>query len=191
MSKTTRSKRTKQNDNKINSKDELAQNKLMILYLLKKMNMPVSLAHIQNFALSAEYMDFFSLTGYLADMTAKKQITKTKENNQTCYSITITGLEALSFFENMIAQDIKEHINNYVNANKPHLKDDLYVGGEYEQISEDNYKVDLSFKENSETLININLSSLSKEQAKKICGNWKKNTSDLYLAILKGLLEEK
>lgn len=190
MSNHTKSKRAKNNEKGANSKDALAQNKLMILYLLKKMNMPVSLAHIQNFALSAEYMDYFALSGYLADMASKKQIQQTKENNQTCYNITMTGLEALSFFENMIDTAVKEHINEYVSANKPHLKDDLYVSGDYEEVGKDNYRVDLSFKENSETLININLSSLSKEQAKKICSNWKNNTSELYISTLKSLLEE-
>lgn len=173
-----------------NSTDSLAQSKLIILYLLRRMNMPVSLAHIQRFALSAEYMDYFSLTTYLAEMTGGKQIIKTKENNQTCYSITSTGLQSLSYFENMLSEQIRNNISDYVSTYKPHLKDDLEVRAVYKEISENNYNVNLSLVENSESLIEINLASLSKDYAKNICANWKNDTSNLYLSTLKNLLGE-
>ncbi len=173
-----------------NSTDSLAQSKLIILYLLRKMNMPVSLAHVQHLALSAEYMDYFSLSAYLAEMTNKKQIIKTKENEQTCYSITSSGLQTLSYFENMLSDEIKESISKYVYENKPHLKDELEVRAVYNEVYKDNYNVNLSYSENSDKLIEINLSSLSKDYAKKIVHNWKNNASDIYLSILKNLLNK-
>lgn len=170
------------------SNDILAQNKLIILYLLKKMNMPVSLAHIQSFTLSTDCMDYFSLSSYLAELKAGKQVNQTKENNQTCYEITQTGMQTLSYFENLLSENLKQSIQTYVKANKPRLKDALDISAVFSETDKDNYSVNLSLAENSEEIISVSLSSLSKAQAKKICANWKNNTSDLYLSTLKKLL---
>jgi hypothetical protein len=44
-------------------------------------------------------------------------------------------------------------------------------------------------KENDITLINLQVSVASREQAKKICDNWKKNAQNLYGSILSSLIQ--
>ena len=41
---------------------QLAESKLIILYMLNKISLPMSLSYIQEFALASEYMDYFSLS---------------------------------------------------------------------------------------------------------------------------------
>ena len=76
--------------------DELAENKLIILFLLYQMDMPMSTAQLIDFAVGGEYMDYFSFQQYIAQLVEAGMVESgTSENNSTTYSITPDGEEAV------------------------------------------------------------------------------------------------
>lgn len=168
---------------------ELAESKLVIIYLLYKMNLPVSISYIQEFALDSECMDYFSLSKYLVELVEKRYISKNTENNKTVYSIEERGYKILNLFENLISIDIKEKIDNYVENNKKNLKRDLDIVAVYEQIHQNEFNVKCSAYENGESIMDISFKVSSKKYARKICDNWKKEAPSYYISFIKSLLE--
>lgn len=167
---------------------ELAESKLIILYMINKMNLPVFLSYVQQFALESEYMDYFSLSTYLAELSNGEYLLKNIENNKTSYTISEKGLNILQYFSNRIPAHIKQKIDDYVFANKKKVKRELEVTSIYYENDSNDYIVKCGVYDNSALLMEINLNVVSKEYAKQICQNWKDNVDNYYLSFLKSLL---
>ena len=166
---------------------QLAESKLIILYMLNKISLPMSLSYIQEFALASEYMDYFSLSNYLSELTESEYIVKNIEHNKTTYTISKKGYKTLALFENLIPKSIKEKINEYVALNKNQIKKDLEIIATFKENNNE-YSVKCAVYENKVPLIELNLKVASKKYANTICDNWKKDASKYYLSFMKSLL---
>ena len=171
---------------------QLAESKLIIMYMLYKVNLPMSLSYIQEFALASEYMDYFSLSNYLSELTESEYIIKNIEHNKTTYTISKKGYKTLHLFENLIPSTTKEKINKYVAINKNQIKKDLDIVANFTENNNE-YTVKCAVYENKTPLMELSLKVASKKYANTICDNWKKDASKYYLSFIKSLLtnEEK
>lgn len=163
---------------------ELAENKLIILYLLYKMDLPMTTAQILEFAVGADYMDYFSLQQYLVELTEGHLLDKFKDNNNTCYALTDNGERILSYFIKHIKEETKDYINKYVISNKRNVKREFEVVANWFFNGENDYMVKCGVSEDDMTLMEFQVSVVSKEHAKLICSNWKSNVNSLYADIL-------
>ena len=66
----------------------LAENKLIILYLIEKIEIPLSNSEICQFALEKNLMDYFSVQQYLSELVESGLLEMATENNSTRYTIT-------------------------------------------------------------------------------------------------------
>ncbi len=163
----------------------VAENKLILLYLIDKMDIPLSNSQISQFALEEDYMNYFSIQQCLAEMVDSKFLETTQENNNTRYTINDNGLQTLDYFENNIPLQIRNRINNYVKENRKILKRDYEITANYFYDHKTNeYIVKCGVYEDDVTLMELNVSVVSKDQAKIISNNWKNNVSNLYSNIL-------
>lgn len=171
---------------------QLAESKLIIMYMLHKVNLPMSLSYIQEFALASEYMDYFSLSNYLSELAESEYIIKNIEHNKTTYTISKKGYKTLHLFENLIPATTKEKINKYVAINKNQIKKDLDIVANFTENNNE-YTVKCAVYENKTPLMELSLKVASKKYANTICDNWKKDASKYYLSFIKSLLtnEEK
>lgn len=175
----------------MNNYSKLAEGKLIIIYLLYKMNLPVSISYIQEFALDSECMDYFSLASHLADLSENKYIVKNIENNKTTYTIAEKGYKVLDLFENLVPPYIKQSIDDYVQNNKLQLKKELDIIATYEQIYDNEFEVRCSAHENGLSIMQLNFKVANKKYAKIMCDNWKKNAPHYYISFIRALLEGK
>ena len=76
----------------------LAESKLIILYLIEKIEIPLSNSEICQFALEKNLMDYFSVQQYLSEMVESGLLEVTTENNSTRYTINADGEETLNYF---------------------------------------------------------------------------------------------
>lgn len=167
---------------------ELAENKLLILYLIYKMDVPLKNSYISQFALEGGFMDYFSLQQYLTDMEESGLLEKSKNNNNTLYTLTEHGDEVLNFFIKHIPDHLKNDVSRYISKNKRKIKKDFEVVAHYFYNSDNDYIVKCGAYENELTLMELNISVVSKEEAKLICSNWKSNSHKLYGSIINTLL---
>lgn len=180
-------------DSKIqnNNISKILESKLILLYLIDKMDIPLSNSQVCQFVLEGSYMDYFSIQNYLAEMVETKYLDITKEDNNTRYTINDSGLQALSFFEKNIPTGVKNKINEYVLDNRKRIKRDFEVTANYFYDHKTNeYIVKCGVYEDAKVLMELNISVVSKEQAKTMICNWKKNVTSLYLEIFSNLAKE-
>jgi len=164
------------------------ENKLLLLYLIDKMDIPMSNSQIQQFALEENYMNYFTLQQTLADMVEMNYIDKTQDSTGTRYSITDEGLTALDYFGKHIHAQLRNRINKYVIENRNQIKRDYEVTAIYFN-NHDTGKciVKCGIIEDEEMLMEISVAVVTNAQAKTICNNWKNNVNRIYGDIMREL----
>lgn len=175
--------------NSLNLDYKLVENKLLLLYLIDKMDIPLTGSQISQFALEEEFMDYFTIRQCLSDMVNINHLESFVENKTTRYTITESGLQTLDYFDKRIPVEIRNKINKYVLDNRKFIKKDYETTANYfKDINSNDYTVKCGIYEDDSLLMEINLSVVSRDQAKHICKNWKENVNELYGSILKELI---
>jgi DNA-binding PadR family transcriptional regulator len=174
-----------------NASEDLTINKLILLYLLSEVKMPLSLSQITQIILERGYTNYFSFQQYLNELDNSNFITITRENNTSYYEITEKGLEALNFFSSRIPSAIITELKQYIESNWRKLKSELDIHAEYIPVKQTEYMVKCKVNENDSTLIELNICVGSKKQAIELCSNWTENASILYEQILDILTKSK
>ena len=166
------------------------ENKLLILYLIDKMDIPLSDRQIAEFVLPFGFMSDFDLSRNLAEMTQNGFLDKSLDINVIRYSILGKGGEALEFFEKRLPPETRGKINQYVIDNRRTIKKDYEINANYfYDHTYDEYIVKCAFYEDERMLMELNVSVVSNEQAKNICANWKENAAKIFKDIILPLVD--
>ena len=173
-----------------NSSEELASNKLLILYILNKINMDLTNSQITQVVLDTEVINYFSLQQFLSQLMESKFLTTYKDSNREYYSLTQKGLEILEYFLSRIPEDITKRIDEYISNNKETLLSDTQVKSSFVKKSDHEFIVNLKVIENQSNLIDLNLNVSSEKQASLICNHWRKNASYMYAEIIDLLIRD-
>ncbi len=169
----------------------LAENKLMILYLINKFGIAISKSEICQFLLEKNYMNYFIAQQNLYELTETKFLNTIKCNNNTRYTLTESGKQTLNLFINYLSQYIKEEIDKYVSENGKRIKFEYEVKANYFPELNNEFSVKCGLYDSEGTnLMEIKLLVPSKNQAKLICSNWKKNVSKIYSSITSLLVSD-
>ena len=165
------------------------QNNILILYILDKMNMPLTIAQIEPVALN--FMDYFALSESIKDLLDIRYIEKQKDNQNVLYSISEEGAASLEHLEKMLPNETRRTINDYILENGKNIKRDYEVtAGYFPNLDTGDYTVKCSVYEDEIMLLEINLSVVTKEEASIITRNWKKNSVELYGTIINKLITD-
>lgn len=165
--------------------------KLMILYILSRVNFPLTNAQLTAFILEKEYTNYFNIQRALSELIDDSFISTKTIRNSTLYWITDSGTETLLFFDNMISSGIKEDIEAYLLKNRYELQEELSTPAEYFQVKKGEYAAHLSVIERDTSIIDLTLIVPTEEEASHLCSNWKDKSSDVYSYLMSALLENK
>jgi len=165
--------------------------KLMILYILSRVNFPLTNAQLTAFILEKEYTNYFNIQRAISELIDDSYIETKTIRNSSLYRITESGLETLLFFDHMISSGIKEDIEEYLTQNRYELQEELSTPAEFYQVKKGEFAAHLQVIERDAPIIELTLFVPSEEEAEKICSNWKDNSSDVYAYLMSTLLEHK
>lgn len=168
---------------------ELSLNKLIILFMLNNIKLPMTNTQLSDFILSKEYTNYFSLQQSLSELTDTDLVRTEEVQNSTRYFITDSGKKTLFYFENRVPDSIKEEIIEFLKKNKYKLRNEVEITAEYIPEINGEYTIHCLAKENDTVLIELKFNVISKEQALEMCANWKKNSHDIYSKILSELMK--
>ncbi|KXZ40296.1 protein of unknown function [Alkalithermobacter thermoalcaliphilus JW-YL-7 = DSM 7308] len=174
----------------LRSSEELAVNKLLILYILDKMEIPLTNSQITQVIMENEFVDYFSLQQFISELVQSNFIKILNEEGKDYYSLTEKSIEALEYFISRIPEDMKEKIDKYVLENKENILKETQIKSNFYKKGPDEFVVNLKVIEKHIELINIDLNVPSNKQAKLICDNWKKNAPDIYGEIIQLLIKK-
>ena len=96
--------------------------KLMILYLLKKVNYPLSNGQMSEFFVSKSYTDYFTFQMVINELLGTSLIHKETIRNTSRYELTKEGEEVLFYFENKITGEVKQDMDDFLKENNFKLR---------------------------------------------------------------------
>ncbi len=174
----------------INNHEDFTINKLIILYLLSQVKIPLSLSQISQIILERGYTNYFSLQQYLSELENSHFILTSKQNNASYFEITDKGTQTLDFFSSRIPDFVRHELDQFIEGNWRKLRSEFDVHADYTPNKLNEYIVNCKVTENNSTLIELNISVGSKKQAIELCSKWKNNASTLYSEILQILMQK-
>ena len=172
----------------LNSND-LTLYKLIILYMLNKVEFPLSNAQISDFILNKDYTDYFHIQQALKELSDASFLTTETRRNSSFLRITDAGREVLEFCKNEISESIKNEINDYLKLHNCQLREEASNIATYYQSAKPNeYIAHCLVKEGDSNLIELNLAVSSVKEAEVICSHWKEKSQDIYAYIIRALM---
>lgn len=162
--------------------------KLMILYILSRVDFPISNAKLTAFILEKEYTNYFNIQRAISELLDDEYIAVKTIRNSSLYIITDTGNETLLFFDNLISPGIKEDIEEYLAQNRYELKEEVSYPADYIQVKKGEFSVRLSVIERDSHIIDLTLSVPTEENAIIMCNKWSEKNSDIYTYLMSTLL---
>ncbi|MBP3256218.1 MAG: DUF4364 family protein [Clostridia bacterium] len=169
------------------SSDEqtLAENKILILYILDKVGKDISNSALLNLVLAVTDMNYFYFQQFLLDLLQNKYITTYEKEETTFYSITDFGKKTLSLTQDILPGIIKLRVDANFKEELETYEHEHSVIAEFIPRNENYYDITCKVVENSETIFEVKTFVGSKEQAKSIVDNWKNHADKIYPEILK------
>lgn len=158
--------------------------KLIVLYMLEKVDFPLTNTQISDFFLEKEYTNYFTLQQVMHELIESELILTESTHSNTHYSLTPAGKETLSFFHDKISEAIQEDVITYFSQNQVLLKNENSILSDYYKTTGQEYAVRCQLKERGVSRIDLTLTVHTKEQAEAICENWKTQTNEVYAFLM-------
>lgn len=168
--------------------DPLTLYKLIVLYMLDRVNFPLTNAQVSDFILEREYTNYLTLQQVINELIDTRMVSSRTILNRTHLSITPEGRETLHFFQNRINHGIKNDINTYFRENEYVLRNEVSVLADYYyRAATGEYETHLIAKDRGINLVDLKMSVPTEEMAKNICDNWQKKNQEIYQYLTKQL----
>lgn len=169
--------------------EALTQYKLIVLYMLDKVDFPLTNTQISNFILEKEYTTYFTLQQAINELISAELVRTESTHNNTQYYITPAGRETLSYFPDKISDAIKEDVICYFEENNVELKKETLVFADFYKATDGSHIARCQIKESEIPLVDLSIKTGSKRQAEAICHNWRKQNEEVYGYLMDLLLK--
>ena len=169
------------------TQDPLTLYKLIVLYMLNRVDFPLTKAQITDFILEKEYTTYMNLQSVLAQLRDSNMIMERTIRNRTQLLITEEGKTTLGFFENRISPEIKKDIETYLQEKSISLKEEASLSSEVFKGTDGEYKAHLIAREKHVTLLDLTISVPTETIAQSICEKWERKSQDVYQFLIEQL----
>ena len=162
--------------------------KLIILYMLNKVDFPLTNSQISEFILDEGYTTYFHLQQAISELTDSELIKVKTVRNSSYFQITPQGKQTLSYFEDQISDGIKKDIADFFKENIIQIREELSDTADYYKGQEEGYQVRCRLRQNNLSLVDLTIAVPTEEAAKAICINWKEKSQSIYENLIEFLL---
>lgn len=109
--------------------------KLIILYMLKKVDFPLTNSQISEFVLDEGYTTYFKLQQAISELISSGFVREESTHSRTFYHLTAEGDETICYFKNDISPAIQHDIDTFLKEKQYELKNEVAVKSDYYQNS--------------------------------------------------------
>ena len=162
--------------------------KLMVLYMLDRIDLRLSNSQISEFILDKGYTNYFTLQECFKDLEESELIRREQLRTTTFYEITPDGQETLHSFGHMISDGILEDMDLFLSEHRYQLRNENEVITDYYKENTDSYIVRCKLIDRKETLLEVDLGVSCEDEAITACENWKKLNQDIYGYMVRQLM---
>ena len=170
--------------------ETLAENKVLILYILNHIKDPITNNALYKIVLSVLDMNYFYFQQFLLDLVKSEFVISYEQEEQQLYLITEKGIKTLELTEDIIPGILKLQVDTNLKYTLDDVKEEDSIVAEYTPINENYYNVTCKIMENNECLFEVKTFAGSREQAKQIVDNWKIHAGSMYPQMLDILTQE-
>ena len=169
---------------------ELAENKLLVLYVIKSLRQPISKTQLTEIILENNFINYFTLQQYISELEIAEFVEYIEKNNKKLITITTKGENVLSIFNDRISPIKRDIIDNYISKAIDNIKKELTIHSDYTIEKNNSIIFNLKALEDETRLIDLKISVPTKKQATSLCNRWKENPSDIYTKIVQVLFSD-
>ena len=166
----------------------LAENKVLILYMLNKINKDVADSSLFKIISSINDINYFYFGQTLNSLVETRLVDSYTKDKDTIYRITSEGKNALSLTLDLLPGIIKLKADHIFKEELSSIEEESSVVAEYTPKNENDYKIKCKIVENNETIFEVSTFAGSRDNAKKIVDNRNKNANTIFPKILDLLL---
>jgi predicted transcriptional regulator len=164
---------------------ELAENKLILLYILSKTETPLSKNQITQVVLENSLMNYFSMQQFLSELVQNGLVLCYQDMGKHLYIIHNRGLEILNLFSSRIPDKLKKDLQEYLNRKGVLLEKEYSTRSSYLMEAPGVYSVYLKLIREGKASFEMKIPAVSEKDAKKICANWNNGAEALSRDITK------
>ena len=177
---------------KLNSDNTaLAENKVLILYILEKIDGEIVEDGLYKIISSVNNVNYFYFKQVLTDLIDSKLVGIYTKDEEPLIKITSEGKNALSLTKEVLPGILKLKADNVFKKELLSIEEESSVIAEFIPKNEHDYTIKCKIVENNETIFEVKTFAGSRDRAKRIVDNWNKNAQEIYPEILNLLLNEK
>ncbi|GIM28670.1 hypothetical protein CPJCM30710_13360 [Clostridium polyendosporum] len=169
---------------------ELAENKLLLLYIIKSIKYPISNTQLTEIVLENSFINYFLLQQYISELIASEFLKYEENDTKKLLRLTDKGDNVLYFFKDRISHQKISLIDDYISERIDIIKKELTITSDYTLDNNDTFLVNLKAVEDNTLLIDLKVNVASKKQAIALCTKWKENPSDIYNKIFQVLIND-
>ncbi len=162
--------------------------KLIILYMLNKVDFPLTNSQISEFILNEGYTNYFTLQRALSELSESGFIHEESTHSRTFFHLTEDGEQTITFFKNDISPAIQKDIDTFVKSKKYELKNEVSVKADYYQTPGYEYAVRCQVIEHGSPLIDLTITVPTETEAETVANNWTNKNQEIYAMIMTNLL---
>lgn len=177
--------------NPLGSKKEIVENKLILLYLINKIKIPISNLQITKLILENKFMNYFLLQQFLSELIDNKFLITENSEGKQLLQITEAGIKTLEYFEERIPAGIKSNIDNTFAVIRKKMKNETLITADFMPVSESEFISTCKVGEDNFSLMELKVTVGTKKDARKICENWKKSSQEIYSEIIEILTKKR
>ena len=160
-------------------KEELAESKVLILYVLSKINRPVTNSELLSLIESIDDMNYFYFQQFLIDLKENKYLLEYEQEKQKFYAITMAGRETVRLKIDMLPGSIKDKVDENLKNTMKKIENEEAIYADFFPSKEDEFMICCGIKENNKKVFEVQVFSSNRDNSLKIIDNWKKNAATI------------
>lgn len=164
--------------------------KLIVLYILNKINFSMTNDQLSDFILTQGYTDYFKFQQTMSELLGAGLIAAETVRNNTYYTITQQGSETCTYFQGKISTAIKDDIHKYLRENEYELREEVSVLADYYRAGKE-YETSFRIREQGQDILNLKLRVPTEVQANLMCRHFEKKSQSIYAYLMKQLLTDR
>lgn len=169
-------------------------NKLIIMYVLDKMEIPLTENSILEICSSQNnWINYMDCKDLLYQLIKAKFIYKPNTtNNESRYNITYAGRDCLSQFFTRIPASLRDSISQFAKENKMHFKRSQEYVGSYYKNMDGSYSVELKILEplTTDSIFELKLKTDTRHNAIVACKKWRELAANVYETIYGKIIDD-
>ena len=167
-------------------------NKLIILFVLDKMEMPLTEnSIIEICSVKNDWINYMDCLDLLFQLSEAKLIYKTAcKEGEMRYTLTFEGRDCLSYFHKKLPLSLRDEIAEFSKLNRLSIKQSQEYYANYTDAEDGSYLVTMRIYESliSSPLFEIQIKAPTRQAAEEACKKWRQSAPDIYEYIFEKLV---